>query len=1056
MTPSSSLVGRVCLEFDEFRVDPVRRRLWRDGDLVPITPKAFSILLVLLEKRGEIVEKEDLIKEVWPDLFVTEANLTQNISSLRKALGERANDRRYVVTVPGRGYSFAGDVIEVPRDSTGEISLAQVAREVAGVAEPTPTEAGEEAPPPGAKPSPGPPPSPLAPLGAPRDSGSPAAPEPSRQRWGWPVGAALAVAAGAWLLLAPPWRTPPPRARPAAATPAGAVPARPSVAVLGFKNLSGRSEHEWLATALGEMLTSELAASPTARVLASGNVAQARRALPAEAVDNPGPEQLERLHASLGADLVVLGAYLVTPGPDGERIRLDLSVLRAPGGEVVTALRQVGAEASLLDLVAAVGIDLRHRLRWAEPSLEQVRAAAALQPATPEATRLYAQGLARLRAFDAAGARDLFNQAITADPNSATLRSALSQALAELGSDVESLRQAEAALRLAGTLPREERLEIEARSNEAKKEWGRASEIYRSLWILHPDNLEYGLQLAQSLSIAGQTSEAAAALAELRRLPRPFRDDPRIDLTESRNARRLADPNLELRAARTAEAKGEHLALSQVIAEALLLEGDAHFSMGQTEESARNLQAALQRFTEAKNEAAIARTLNRLGATYLDSGRLAAAEETFERARAIAERLGSRELTAAQVFILGATATLRGDLVRARALCEEAYRRFMALGDRFYEARSLYFLADVLWLSGDVRTAGDQYEQVLTMARDSHNRVDEARAEEALGRLLVDGGRFSEGRRRQETARRIGVAVGDKVRSSSFLASVGETLVLEGDFEAAQAQLHQALAEKQRVQDLAGVSTVLGRLAALAYRRGALADSRQLADRQLALARQVGARLDEADALRNEARLDLVAGDLRTAHLRLGEAAGLAQRLGAGRLAAELKVDQARLALAEGRVSEAAELANAATAWFYTRSISRWEGRALVVLADAALAAGRVSQAGDAATRALSLAASPTDVDRELKLASWLRDAEVAAARGLYAEASGHLVGLLREAEKGGEIPIWLEARWVQGSLEKRQGHRAAAAAILTSLVRDATPRGFLAMARRAQAALAP
>ena len=100
-------------EFDDFRVDPARRRLLRGGDLVPLTPKAFSILMILLENRDEVVEKEELIRRVWADSYVTEANLTQNVSSLRKALGERANDHRFVVTVPGQGYSFVAEVIEV-------------------------------------------------------------------------------------------------------------------------------------------------------------------------------------------------------------------------------------------------------------------------------------------------------------------------------------------------------------------------------------------------------------------------------------------------------------------------------------------------------------------------------------------------------------------------------------------------------------------------------------------------------------------------------------------------------------------------------------------------------------------------------------------------------------------------------------------------------------------------------------------------------------------------------------------------------------------------------
>src|SRR6185369_10086665 len=92
---------RTCYEFDDFFVDPVRRLLLRDGEPVPVTPKALSILIVLLEQPGEVVEKPDLIEQVWGGSHVSEANLTQNVFALRKCLGEKANDSRYVVTVPG-------------------------------------------------------------------------------------------------------------------------------------------------------------------------------------------------------------------------------------------------------------------------------------------------------------------------------------------------------------------------------------------------------------------------------------------------------------------------------------------------------------------------------------------------------------------------------------------------------------------------------------------------------------------------------------------------------------------------------------------------------------------------------------------------------------------------------------------------------------------------------------------------------------------------------------------------------------------------------------------
>jgi eukaryotic-like serine/threonine-protein kinase len=101
-------------EFGPFRVDPARETLLKAGVAVPLTPKTFQILLVLVRHGKETVTKDDLMKTVWPDTFVEEANLSRNIFMLRKALGETAQDHRYIVTVPGRGYRLAENVHLLP------------------------------------------------------------------------------------------------------------------------------------------------------------------------------------------------------------------------------------------------------------------------------------------------------------------------------------------------------------------------------------------------------------------------------------------------------------------------------------------------------------------------------------------------------------------------------------------------------------------------------------------------------------------------------------------------------------------------------------------------------------------------------------------------------------------------------------------------------------------------------------------------------------------------------------------------------------------------------
>jgi DNA-binding winged helix-turn-helix (wHTH) protein/pimeloyl-ACP methyl ester carboxylesterase len=109
--------------FGAFRLDASERVLLGERGVVPLTPKAFDTLLVLVENSGHVIGKEELMRRVWPDSFVEENNLAQNISMLRKALGEDGGGQKYIETVPKRGYRFAAPVREVKE--AGEESAAE-------------------------------------------------------------------------------------------------------------------------------------------------------------------------------------------------------------------------------------------------------------------------------------------------------------------------------------------------------------------------------------------------------------------------------------------------------------------------------------------------------------------------------------------------------------------------------------------------------------------------------------------------------------------------------------------------------------------------------------------------------------------------------------------------------------------------------------------------------------------------------------------------------------------------------------------------------------------
>src|SRR4051812_27517940 len=102
--------GPVIYQFDEFQLNAGARALLREGQVLPLTPRVFDTLFYLVKHHGRVIEKDELMREIWPDAVVEENNLNQSFSILRRLLGETRGDIRFIVTVPGHGFRSAPGV----------------------------------------------------------------------------------------------------------------------------------------------------------------------------------------------------------------------------------------------------------------------------------------------------------------------------------------------------------------------------------------------------------------------------------------------------------------------------------------------------------------------------------------------------------------------------------------------------------------------------------------------------------------------------------------------------------------------------------------------------------------------------------------------------------------------------------------------------------------------------------------------------------------------------------------------------------------------------------
>jgi DNA-binding winged helix-turn-helix (wHTH) protein/TolB-like protein len=570
-------------QFGEFELFPNQGALWRAGVRVPLMPKPLATLVVLVDRAGETVSKDELLAEVWNGMAVEENNLTQSISALRKVLGEKRGENRFIATEPGNGYRFVAAVtrIEDAPFATTEAVLS------------------------------------------PGTNGITHEPEPAR-RSRLPL---FLAAAGLLLLLAGAFFWTRQSAEKAIR--------RKSIAVLHIRDLSKAASEAWLQTALSEMLTSELASSGKLHAIPAEDVARWRSDLGTTSDHARQADLLRLARNSFGADTFVLGSYVVTGACPECRVRVDLGLFDAGTGDQIATIIDEGSAQDLLDLTTRLGGKLRSEL-----GVGSTPAAPARWPA-PSAMKEYAEGLKALRLMDPMAARDHLQAAVTADPGNALIHSALSDAWSALGYGSRAIEDSKRAFELSTSLGRLDQLGIEARYRASSQQWDRAIDIYRDVFRLFPDSLEDGLNLAKAQFRARELADSTATLRILRRLPPPAGNDPRIDLLEAQIAGSANDYPKTREYAHQAAMEAQSRGARYLFARARLLEGgamqnlhDPNFYVVQTE--------ARKVCEELADRQCVSQTWRIHGNYLYFIGKFAEARESYLAGLGVARELGDR------------------------------------------------------------------------------------------------------------------------------------------------------------------------------------------------------------------------------------------------------------------------------------------------------------------------------------------------------------------------------------------------------------------------------
>jgi len=727
--------------FGPFELDTGEESLARNGTRVKVQDLPYRLLVMLLERPGEILTREEVRQRLWTEnTFVEFDNsLGVAIRKVREALNDDAEAPRYVETVPRRGFRFVAPVT---------------------VLEPV-------------MPDPPPPTLVMKESSVPSAIGTMEAAHAQHRREYWLMAALVLLLVGGAIYA---FRARPrhPANKAEAAGTGTPLRIRRSVAVLGFRNLPGHPEDDWLSPAFAEMLNTELAANGALRMVPGEDIARVKRELPLPDEDSLAKATLERLRINPGADVVVLGSYTPLSGSGDKRIRLDVRVQDTVRGETISEQSFTGSEGDLFELATQAGQALRQSLGIGSASTPASLQARAALPSNQEAVRFYTEGQGRLWAFDYIHARALLAKAVVADPTYPLAHAALADAWSHLGYAPKARAEIEQARSLSGHLGPEDRLLIDGQYYATIQDRTRAVDAYRQLFTQFPDNLDYGLRLADEQRWVNP-DDALHTLEALRHLPLPSSGDPRIDYLEARSWVNNDVAKAQAAAWRAVE-KGTAQGLQLFVARAYGI----LCQIGNGESTAQACDNARKSYTAVGDRDNAARATSDFAILYYEQGDLDRAETMYREAIRVFRQIGDLEGVTTASANLGDISLARGNLTDAERALSDAIPGYKEMGDKDAVALTLADLAEIARLRGDLKAALTGYKEAGAIAQEIVDKRALAYALAGAGDVLADQGDLQAARNSQQESLALRKEIGDKQSVAETELALARLSLAEG------------------------------------------------------------------------------------------------------------------------------------------------------------------------------------------------------------------------------------------------------------------------------------